>query len=306
MKEIFREQLSNLMRNPGRAFGLVYPFIFIIGLAIGIYYLGHLDSVARQAVPPKLPAAAEPEDLPIVESKSIPPIDVFSISKPTDELVEKGKQLYSANCASCHGEDGNGDGPAATGLNPAPRDFTDPSNWKNGAKLVNIYQTLEEGIAGSGMIAYDFIIPEEKFAIAHYIRTQFVPNPPQDSDDDLTGLDLAYNLSQGKEISAQIPVAAAINLIVSENKVKIEKAAQIVNDIDIDNSSEDAGIFNRVTKNRLQAVTLLSNYSGWKDNESEFIKILTGNIRVNGFNREVYLLSENEWTMLHSYLRKFF
>jgi mono/diheme cytochrome c family protein len=306
MKEIFKEQLSQLKENPGRAFGLVYPFMLIIGLTIGIYYLSHLDSVARQSIPPKLQDTATTTDLPLIEAKSIPPIDVISINNPTDELVQKGKQLYSANCASCHGEDGTGNGPAAAGLNPAPRDFTDSTNWKNGMKLVNIYQTLEEGINGSGMIAYDFIIPEEKFAIAHYIRTQFIPNPPQNSNDDLAALDLTYNLSQGKEVPAQIPVAAAINLIVSENQSTVQKAEQIVNAIDNDKSSEGAGIFNRVTKNPLQAVALLSSYSGWKDKESEFIKALTSNVRVNGFNREVFLLSEDDWTVLHNYLRKFF
>jgi len=32
--------------------------------------------------------------------------------------------VYDANCASCHGKDGRGDGPAAGLLDPAPRDFT--------------------------------------------------------------------------------------------------------------------------------------------------------------------------------------
>jgi mono/diheme cytochrome c family protein len=32
--------------------------------------------------------------------------------------------VYNSNCASCHGKDGRGDGPAAGLVNPAPRDFT--------------------------------------------------------------------------------------------------------------------------------------------------------------------------------------
>ena len=34
------------------------------------------------------------------------------------------KQLYDKSCASCHGTDGRGHGPAADALNPKPRDFT--------------------------------------------------------------------------------------------------------------------------------------------------------------------------------------
>ena len=35
-----------------------------------------------------------------------------------------GKAPFVANCASCHGEGGKGDGPVGAALNPAPRDFT--------------------------------------------------------------------------------------------------------------------------------------------------------------------------------------
>ena len=35
-----------------------------------------------------------------------------------------GKALFEANCASCHGTSGKGDGPVGAALNPPPRDFT--------------------------------------------------------------------------------------------------------------------------------------------------------------------------------------
>ena len=35
-----------------------------------------------------------------------------------------GKALFEANCASCHGVSGKGDGPVGAALNPPPRDFT--------------------------------------------------------------------------------------------------------------------------------------------------------------------------------------
>jgi mono/diheme cytochrome c family protein len=38
--------------------------------------------------------------------------------------LAKGKETFKANCATCHGEGGKGDGPAGQGLNPPPRDFT--------------------------------------------------------------------------------------------------------------------------------------------------------------------------------------
>ena len=35
-----------------------------------------------------------------------------------------GKKLAETNCASCHGNSGKGDGPAAAALNPKPADWT--------------------------------------------------------------------------------------------------------------------------------------------------------------------------------------
>jgi mono/diheme cytochrome c family protein len=37
--------------------------------------------------------------------------------------IERGKKLYEANCASCHGAGGRGDGPAGKALRPRPADL---------------------------------------------------------------------------------------------------------------------------------------------------------------------------------------
>jgi mono/diheme cytochrome c family protein len=44
------------------------------------------------------------------------------IAEPGD--AEKGEEIYAARCIGCHGEEGDGLGPAAERLNPPPRDFT--------------------------------------------------------------------------------------------------------------------------------------------------------------------------------------
>lgn len=40
-----------------------------------------------------------------------------------------GEAKFKQLCAACHGPSGRGDGPAAAGLKPKPRDFADPE-WQ--------------------------------------------------------------------------------------------------------------------------------------------------------------------------------
>ena len=39
------------------------------------------------------------------------------------ELLAKGKSAFTVNCVPCHGEKGDGTGPAAAALEPKPRNF---------------------------------------------------------------------------------------------------------------------------------------------------------------------------------------
>ncbi len=50
---------------------------------------------------------------------------LLPVSASADEMLEKGKSVYNGigACASCHGPEGLGDGPAAAALNPTPRSF---------------------------------------------------------------------------------------------------------------------------------------------------------------------------------------
>lgn len=43
--------------------------------------------------------------------------------EPTAISIGNGKALFQTHCAVCHGPQGRGDGPAATGLTPRPADL---------------------------------------------------------------------------------------------------------------------------------------------------------------------------------------
>jgi len=51
---------------------------------------------------------------------------------PTDSAsIAMGGRLFSKYCETCHGKTGHGNGPTAAALNPKPRDFTAPTNFKS-------------------------------------------------------------------------------------------------------------------------------------------------------------------------------
>jgi mono/diheme cytochrome c family protein len=63
--------------------------------------------------------------------------------------ASKGQLTYKQVCASCHGDKGLGNGPAAIALNPKPKRFTDPEVV---ARLTPdwVYTLVKDGGAAHG------------------------------------------------------------------------------------------------------------------------------------------------------------
>jgi mono/diheme cytochrome c family protein len=296
------EILEQIKSNPGATFGLVYPYILVIVLAIGLYYIGNIANVVQQKIPPLISEVPVVEDLPVQQPKSIPPVDVKVISISTPELIGKGRETYTTICASCHGEEGAGGGPGSIGLNPAPRNFTDPQGWKNGESISGMYTALQEGIPNSSMIAYDFLTPEEKFGIIHFIRTEFITEPPVDSESELNALDQIYNLSAGTEMPGQIPTNFAQQIIKNKNDEKIERINSAYDKVVSNGSVPSAILLNDVTNNLQLAFSALTNSENWRGNKDALILFLTSNVNQNGFNGRIFNLDQNEWSSLYNYL----
>jgi len=300
----FKEKIKKFTSEPGRVFGLIYPYILVVIIGIGFIYLSNLDNIARQNVTPIPPDTTQVTDLPVVEPRTIPPVNIIEVSKSTPELLAQGKENYTTICASCHGEQGLGDGPAGISLNPLPRNFTNKDGWKNGPKLSQIYQTLEAGIPGSGMISYNYLPPVDRIALAHYIRDTFVPDPPVNSEGELMALDQTYSLSQGKEIPAQIPVQKAVDIIVKESSTSIQDISQKLSKIY--SNRNVAQIFGKITSNEIKALTTLNSNKSWKQDYQRFINSIVYNVNRNGFINNIFKLSSNDWDLLYSYMNGLF
>lgn len=305
-EKFIKDKKEELKENPGAIFGMIYPYILVLIVIIGLYYISNLDDIARQNVPPVVTIEDTTQTTvdKIVEAKNVPPIDITNMKEASPELLRKGETVYQTNCASCHGETGAGGGPASVGMNPAPRNFTQKDNWKNGADLSGIYTTLQEGIEGSAMIAYDFLLPEEKFAVSHYILNNFVPNPEMPSTEDLQALDQLYNLSAGQQIPAQIPVKYAKLVVMDDYNEEINKLNSAMEKINSETDRKGSVIFKNITTDPEIALSGLLADKSWKGNKENFIKRIKENVNQIGFNRKVYKLSDEEWNEMYNYLNE--
>jgi len=83
--------------------------------------------------------------------------------------VKNGEKIYMQRCVWCHGEEGDGDGPAAERLVPPPRDFTSgmykiktspfDEDFPNDA---DIFRMISDGMPGSDMPAWKDVLRNEQ------------------------------------------------------------------------------------------------------------------------------------------------
>jgi high-affinity iron transporter len=67
--------------------------------------------------------------------------------------IASGQQLYEARCASCHGATGQGDGPAARGMNPAPPALGSAASMRDVTPAL-MFRIVTVGIGGTPMAAF--------------------------------------------------------------------------------------------------------------------------------------------------------
>lgn len=89
---------------------------------------------------------------------------------PSDEeSLKRGSELYTVNCASCHGDGGMGDGPAGSALDPAPSPIAHSSQMMADDYL--FWRISEGGVPfGTSMPAWTVFDEQSRWDLINYMR----------------------------------------------------------------------------------------------------------------------------------------
>lgn len=230
----------------------------------------------------------DPAEAPSAKGYTIPPVDPATVMTPNPELLAKGKALYDKTCASCHGPEGKGNGPAGLSLNPKPRDLTQAAAWKNGPRLPELYKTLEEGIKGSSMVSYNFMPKKDRMAILHHVQSLAAfPRPAEDPK----AVEAVAKLvgSAGEIVPPRIPVSLAMRALGAE-----PTAPALTLRAETPEAAAVADPF--------RAARTLAQHPEWRSSEQALARIALANVGTNGFAPLVASYDASQWKALKAAL----
>jgi cytochrome c oxidase cbb3-type subunit I/II len=153
------EPYDTLERWRGKALTVVVPSPELRGLVAYIQKLGGNRGAWREAFEPQAVS-----------------VSVMRVPS-TPEQADRGRAVYERRCVGCHGEQGDGNGPAATFLDPRPRNFTLGSfkfrTTPSGSLPTDgdLYRTLTRGVRWTAMPTWHELPGNDRVAVIAYLKT---------------------------------------------------------------------------------------------------------------------------------------
>lgn len=237
----------------------------------------------------------DPTEYPPAKGYELPPVDPQTLMTANPAMLEHGKALFEEHCVACHGPTGHGDGPAAEGISPPPRDFTRSEDWKNGYRLTEIYKSLSEGITDSAMTAYDHLSAADRMALDHYVQS--LGAFPHGTDDPAALAALAQQFATGAErVPNRIPVSRAIEKIAQEDRAVAPLPAAAG-----DESPTGRAVALAVT-DRARAARTLAQTPAWRESPAALAKAVVPGAPGNGFSVAAATLGAADWQLVYDRL----
>jgi mono/diheme cytochrome c family protein len=135
----------------------------LLAAAVALLGAGPAAAAERDPLAPRVPA----DKLAELKAQVNPEPD-------TPEVIAEGQKIFRGvgSCNVCHGEDGNGQGIGASGLDPSPRNFTN-QRWQAARSDGELMWVLRHGSPGSAMITVvpGLISEADGWKVIRYLRT---------------------------------------------------------------------------------------------------------------------------------------
>jgi len=88
--------------------------------------------------------------------------------------VTRGEKFYMANCATCHGVKGDGQGPRAYFINPKPKNFLDDAS-RTVLNRPILFATISMGRLGTEMPAWSKVLSDQEIAdVSEFVFRQYI------------------------------------------------------------------------------------------------------------------------------------
>lgn len=122
--------------------------------------------------PPINNAALSDEELKAMAIFSPTAADMEQVTNPiapSDESLARGKEIFGINCATCHGTNGNGQGPASHGIATFPRELWSWYNTDSGTDAY-LYWFITNG--RNEMPPWGLVLSDnERWDVINYLKT---------------------------------------------------------------------------------------------------------------------------------------
>lgn len=166
---------------------------------------------AKQAVSVVQRLAPGPFDAPLAVGKRV---------ENSPELQKHAKELFTKQCATCHGDEGRGDGLAAYLIYPKPRDFGEArfrlvSTDDDTATDEDLLRTVIRGMPLSTMPSWRHLSDKDNWALVYYVRdlalkgyaADLLKSGEADADEDEDDMAEELGPEEAQEIAAEMTAA---------------------------------------------------------------------------------------------------
>ena len=136
------------------------------------WLMAHFQNPRSRVSDSNMPAFGLPE-------KDFEDMSAYLLTRTSTLPTMTSAQTFQALCARCHGEKGDGKGPNAIYLDPAPRDLT-RAEFMSTKPQARFVASIHDGVAGTSMPPWGKVLSDTQIqAVLNYVWAAYVNEKPR-------------------------------------------------------------------------------------------------------------------------------